>query len=102
MEDSGRLATSINKWVTLKDRLKIKYNPTTYSIPMTSRSRVIKKHGAVNAKTDQMAAVTAMQNPVWKKKGNIYYAFSPILEDENGKQNVMEFNMKGTVVKSFL
>jgi hypothetical protein len=68
---------------------------------MPSRSQVTKKVKSVNVQPQQSAEVMVIQNPIWKKKGTIFYPFSTI-QDENGKRNVLELNMKGSVVKSFL
>ena len=49
---------------------------------------------------DTLNEITVMDKPIWKRKGGRFYAFSKA--DENGKHNVMELNMIGTVVNSFL
>ena len=68
---------------------------------MASKVQITKKRTVANLNIAQLAEVTAIPTLIWKRKGNIFYAFSTI-QDENGKRNVMELNMKGTVVKSFL
>jgi hypothetical protein len=45
--------------------------------------------------------VAVMPNPIWKKKGAMFYAFSPT-QDEDGTQSVIELTMKSTIVKLFL
>ena len=68
---------------------------------MPRGSQVTKKVKSVNVQPQQSAEVMVIQNPIWKKKGTIFYPFSTI-QDENGKRNVLELNMKGSVAKSFL
>ena len=63
--------------------------------------QIIKKCTVANPNVEQLAEVIAMPTRIWKRKGNIFYAFSAT-QDENGKRNVLELNMKRTVVKSFL
>jgi hypothetical protein len=68
---------------------------------MSSKVQITRKRTVANPNVEQLAEVIAMPTPIWKRKGNIFYAFSTI-QDENGKRNVLELNMKGTVIKSFL
>lgn len=63
--------------------------------------QITRKRNVANLNIESLAEVTVMPTPIWKKKGNIFYPFSTT-QDENGKRSVLELNMKGTVVKSFL
>lgn len=69
---------------------------------MASRSLITKKRAAIaDVQSEPLTELTVVQNPIWKRKGGMFYAFSPV-RDENGKRSVIELNMKGSVVKSFL
>ena len=69
-------------------------------IPMTKKVHNSKKRSVADTYTKQLVEVT-VSTPIWKRKGNIFYPFLP-MQDENEKRNVMELNMEGTVIKSFL
>ena len=68
---------------------------------MTKRVHIFQKRSFANTHTKQLAEVTVVSTPTCKRKGNIFYAFSTT-QDENDKRNVMELNMEGIVIKSFL
>ena len=68
---------------------------------MISRTHMTKKRTITDAHSEQLTEVTVIQSPIWKGKGGVFYAFSPI-QNQNGKQNVIELTMKGSIVKSFL
>ena len=53
-----------------------------------------------NQDKSEEIAVMSKPNPIWKRKGGRFYAFSKA--DGNGKHSVMELNMTGTVVNCFL
>jgi hypothetical protein len=70
---------------------------------MANRIQTTKKRTTVDMQqvAEQLTEVAVMPNPIWKRKGAMFYAFSPT-QDENGIRSVIELTMKGTVVKSFL
>ena len=70
-------------------------------MPTTNKVQVSKKRNVVDARTRELSEVTVTSTPTWKRKGNIFYAFSTA-QDENNKRNVIELNMQDVVVKSFL
>jgi hypothetical protein len=68
---------------------------------MTSKIQNAKKRTVVDIQAEHITEISVMQNPIWKRKGNLFYAFTPT-QDENGTHSVMELSMKGSVAKSFL